>query len=313
MIVELRHLRYFLAVAEELSFTRAANRLYIGQPTLSQQIRALEKSIGGPLFYREQAGVRLTAAGVALLAPARRALAGVQDAIQAGRDATAVPETVLRIGLCYAAGTITEPVLGAYRTLFPRVRLAFRELTRPAVCDDLTDDRVDVAITRLPLDPERLAWHTLRREPRILGVAAGHPLADAAEVHVEEILHLRMPRLGPPDDVGVCAYWRLDDYRNGEPPPLTGDPVSTVLEVAHTVAYGESIAVGVPSLRRFLGIAGRALRPVALRGVSDSEVVVARRRTDRRPAVLAFCDTAAEVAGRLRALDQPPVVSVAAG
>ena len=85
-MVELRQLRYFLAVAEERSFTRAAALLHVSQPTLSQQIRALERSVRTPLFHREPAGVRLTEAGSALLEPAQRAVVEVADGVRAARD-----------------------------------------------------------------------------------------------------------------------------------------------------------------------------------------------------------------------------------
>jgi LysR family cyn operon transcriptional activator len=106
--VELRHLRYFLAVAEELSFTRAARQLYVSQPALSQQIRSLERIVGTPLFHRGPGGVQLTAAGNALIKPARSALAAVGEGIQAVR--APVARTAMCCGSeCSTAGSASSP------------------------------------------------------------------------------------------------------------------------------------------------------------------------------------------------------------
>jgi DNA-binding transcriptional LysR family regulator len=114
--MELRHLRCFLAVAEELNFTRAARRLHLSQSALSQQIRAAEKIIGGQLFHRDPAGIRLTAAGQALLAPASEALAVVADGVRAVRDAARTDVEILRIGVPFASalGELQQPILSAY-------------------------------------------------------------------------------------------------------------------------------------------------------------------------------------------------------
>jgi DNA-binding transcriptional LysR family regulator len=313
--VELRHLRYFLAVAEELSFTRAAQRLYIGQPNLSQQIRALEKVVGIPLFDRQPSGVRLTAAGEALVEPARRALSSVQEAVQAARETAGAVDSVLRVGLLQVgAAELTTPILTAFTRAFPSVQLRFWDLIRPADYSDLLEARIDVALARLPLDPDRFAWTVLFSEPRILGVSSHHPLAAADAVEVTDILDLPMANVGPKNDIGICAYWTLDDYRNGEPPPIRGEIASTLSETAHAIAYSDIISVGPESIRRMQLPVGDSIRLLTLRNTSNNAVVVARRRADRRLVTRAFCETAAAVARELGPIVLPhhstvPIVS----
>ncbi|WHT16768.1 LysR family transcriptional regulator [Crossiella sp. CA-258035] len=123
-MVELRHLRYFLAVAEDSSFTRAARRLRVSQPTLSQQIRALERTVGGPLFDRLPSGARLTPAEQALLEPARRAITTVREGLQTAGEVVRSAAGKLRVGLIYGgAGAVTQPILSAFGKAFPHIQL----------------------------------------------------------------------------------------------------------------------------------------------------------------------------------------------
>jgi LysR family cyn operon transcriptional activator len=306
--VEIRHLRYFLAVAEELNFTRAAGLLYISQPTLSQQIRALEKAVGGPLFHRDPGGLRLTAAGHALLEPARYALAAVADGLQAARDAGRLDSGVLRVGLlCGAAGELTEPILAAFATAFPQVQLRFRELDMGSLYNGLLDDGIDVAFTRLPLDPERHAWTILFAEPRLLGVGAGHHLADAVTVTLDDILALPMPTCPLQQDApDAYRYWMLNQYRNDYPPRHAGNPVATPLETAHElVRHPPLVVVGPELFRRVPPLPSQVLRMINLQGISTTHVVAARRRRDRRPTVVAFCQIAGTTAHHLAPLVLP--------
>lgn len=306
--VELRHLRYFLAVAEELNFTRAAGLLYVSQPTLSQQIRALEKAVGGALFHRDPSGLRLTAAGHALLEPARQALAAVADGLQAARDAGRLNSGALRVGLlCGAAGELTQPILTAFATAFPQVQLRFRELDMGSLYNGLLEDGIDVAFTRLPLDPERHAWTILFAEPRLLGVGAGHYLADAATVTLDDILALPMPT-GPlqEDAPDAYRYWALNEYRNDYPPRHAGNPVATPLETAHALMRHPSLMVVGPDLfRRVPPLPSQGLRMINLQGISTTHVVAARPRRDRRPTVVAFCQIASTTAHHLAPLVLP--------
>ncbi|MEV6367937.1 LysR family transcriptional regulator [Micromonospora musae] len=308
-MVELRHLRYFLAVAEELSFTRAAALLHVSQPTLSQQIRALEKSVGAPLFQRDPGGPRLTSAGDALLEPARRAVVEVTDGIRAVRDTVQDRSGTLRVGFSLGgAGVLTPSILDACRRALPEVRLVFRELSVGALYHGLTEDRLDVALTRLPLDAERHTWTVLFEEPRLLAVAEGNPLAEVSAVDLAEILPLPMPTL---DEVPtqVSDYWLLNEHRNGERANERGGPVASPGEIAHLLLHDPSVVSVAPETVRQMPPMPW-LRFLELTGVAANKAVVASRQNDRRASVAGFHQIASAVARRLLAV---PSAARAAG
>ncbi|MEV4808965.1 LysR family transcriptional regulator [Micromonospora avicenniae] len=300
-MVELRHLRYFLAVAEELSFTRAAALLHVSQPTLSQQIKALEKSVGAPLFLRGPGGPHLTPAGDALLEPARRAVVEVTDGVRAVRDTVNARSGTLRVGFSLGgAGRLTPSILDACRRALPEVRLVFREFPVGALYHGLTEDRLDVALTRLPLDAERHVWTVLFEEPRLLAVAEANPLADATVVDLEEVLTLPMPTL---DEVPtqISDYWLLNDHRNGERADVQGSPVSSPAEIAHLLMHDPAVVSIAPQTVRHMPPMPW-LRFLELPGVAVNSAVVASRQNDRRASVVAFHQVAAAVARRLLAV-----------
>ncbi|MFE0593464.1 LysR family transcriptional regulator [Micromonospora echinospora] len=303
-MVELRQLRYFLAVAEERSFTRAAALLHISQPALSQQIRTLEKTVGAPLFHREPAGVRLTEAGRALLEPAQRTVVGIADGVRAVRDTVGGGGT-LRVGFSTGGGgELIASILAAWPRVAPEVRLVLRELTVGGLYTALLDDRVDVALTRLPLDPEQHDWTVLFAEPRVLALSARHPLADVgATVPLAEVLTLAMPRI---EDVPTIRdYWLLNDYREGCPPQQRGVTVSSPAEMAYLILQDPSVVAVGPRTARGLSLLSE-LRFVELTQIAPVSFVAAARRHDRRTAVLAFRQLAATVARRLYAVSAPP-------
>jgi DNA-binding transcriptional LysR family regulator len=302
IVVELRHLRYFPAVAEEQSFTRAAARLYVSQPTLSQQIRALEKIIGYPLFHRDPGGMRLTPAGQALMEPTRSALIAVADGIQAARDAARPDNTILRVGLSYAAASaLTHEILHSFARTFPQAQLVFRELATGVLHSELLSGEIDVGFTWLPLDPDRHAWTILVEESLILGVNSRHPLADADAVSLEDALALPMAFFDPGrTPLDVIAFWQLHEQRNGEPPEQPTSPVATVGEIAHAIMENPSVvAVGIELMRKFPPLPGPSLHFLDLLGAGTNQAVAARRRNDRRALVLAFCQIAGVVARQL--------------
>ncbi|MEU2616254.1 LysR family transcriptional regulator [Micromonospora sp. NPDC007271] len=303
-MVELRQLRYFLAVAEERSFSRAAALLHVSQPTLSQQIRAVERLVGAPLFHREPTGVRLTEAGFALLEPAQRAVVEVADGVRAARESIGTGGGMLRVGFSAGGvGDLIASILPAWQRAAPEVRLVLRELTVGGLYTALLEDRIDVALTRLPLDPERHDWTVLFAEPRVLGLNARHPLADAgAAVSLADVLTQPMPRI---EDVPTIRdYWLLNHHRDGCPPQQRGVAVTSPAEMAYLILQDPSVvAVGPRTARGLSPLA--ELRFVELAGVDPVPFVAAARRHDRRAAVLAFRQVAAAVARRLHSMSEP--------
>jgi DNA-binding transcriptional LysR family regulator len=183
-VPELRHLRYFVAVAEELNFSRAAERLHMAQPPLSVAIRQLEQEIGASLFVRTTHEVRLTEAGIALLSGARRTLEEAQAAVAAAQRAAAGELGSLRIAYKRSARYETLPALGqAFRHRYPDVELLAEEMRPNRMREALRSGTIDVALALYPELADGLSYRTIRREPVVAVLSSTHPLAH--EPHVE--------------------------------------------------------------------------------------------------------------------------------
>lgn len=178
--MELRHLEYFVAVAEEEHFTRAAERLHVAQSGLSASVRALERELGAPLFVRSTRRVGLTEAGRALLAEARRTLASVA----AARNAVAAVQGLLRgtvsIGTEQCLGVIDLPtVLARFRTVHPGVEIRLRQAGSSGLVDEVRTGGLDLAFVALAggRTPAGVGLAPLTTEPMMLVCHPDHPLA----------------------------------------------------------------------------------------------------------------------------------------
>lgn len=187
--MELQHVRAFLAVAEELHFGRAAQRLHLTQPRLSRSIQQLERQLGSPLFERTSRRVRLTAEGEALLDPARAVLQAVADAERAVVHAAA--GEVGRVRLGFAGPSSHEPVVDlarAVRTRSPGIELELASITYGTeVVSRLLAHELDLAIVRLTATPPGLATRVLRKEHLAVALPDSHPLADRDELTMDEL------------------------------------------------------------------------------------------------------------------------------
>jgi DNA-binding transcriptional LysR family regulator len=177
-MVELRHLRYFVAVAEELNFSRAAARLHMAQPPLSAAIRQLEQELGTELLVRTTREVRLTEAGATFLEGARRTLAELQHAETDAKRAAAGELGRLRIGFSWSARFETLPALGrAFRAGHPEVELLTEEMWNARMLPALQSGTIDAAVSLCPEIAAEFSYETIRAEPVIAFVAATHRLA----------------------------------------------------------------------------------------------------------------------------------------
>ncbi len=185
--MELRHLRYFVMVAEELHFGRAAARLFIAQPPLSQQIQQLERELGVALLARTSRRVSLTAAGEALLPRARSILDDVDEAGEVARRAGRGEEGWLGIGFASSATYDLLPeILRAFRESYPDVALTLREINAADQAAALGEGTIHVGFTRPPSEREGLVVTARLREPFVLAVPAGHPLAGRGAIALSE-------------------------------------------------------------------------------------------------------------------------------
>lgn len=287
--MELRHLRYFVALAEELHFGRAAGRLGIKQPPLSQQIRVLEERLGVPLFDRNNRRVLLTAAGEAFLPAARQVLAAAEVAERTARHAGRGETGRLALGFVGSATlTLLPGALRRFRARYPRVVLDLRELTTAQQVEALTNGTLDVGLLRPPLPPaagDVLAHESVGAERLVVALPADHPLAAERSVAAERLAgepFVLFPRhLGPglhDQIVGYCA-------RAGFSPAVAQRAVQMQTIVA-LVAGGLGVSVVPSSVGRYRrpDVVFRALRP-ATRVV---HLAVAYRRDGRNPAARNF-------------------------
>ena len=247
MDVDTRVLRYFVAVAERLSFTQAARDLFVAQPSLSRQIRQLEQRLGADLFTRPE--VRLTAAGEELLVAARRQLADWQHTTRLVRATAAADGNVLRFGFVVAGG-------GA---LARRARVLFAERTGAVVepkrfewggeARALRDGLVDVAFVWLPADLSGLHNEMVATEERHVAVSATHPLAGRRTVTIADLRDepLVWTRTAPREWVD---WWAVNPRPDGSA-PVWGPENENADEMLEHVAAGTAVCIGSASMAEF--------------------------------------------------------------
>jgi DNA-binding transcriptional LysR family regulator len=262
--MELRHLRYFVAVAEELHFGRAAKRLHITQPPLSQQIQLLERELGVKLFVRGRK-IQLTEAGRVFLEEARRTIEVADRAARAARAAGAGEAARLRIG--YSAATLTELVPAALRTFaerFPKVGIEAVAGHTGGLLSALRDDQLDLAfLTVSGHDSEAVCFRLLHREPLVLVVPDNHPLANRAAVAIEELVKepmILLPQTLEPLQEHLPSLVVADTRPAGQ---LIVHEAITLESAYSAVAAGLAVAVVVQSTARIMAVHGVVHRPFA--------------------------------------------------
>jgi DNA-binding transcriptional LysR family regulator len=288
--LDLRLVEYFVAVAEELHFGRAAERLHIAQPSLSQQIRRLENVMGVALLERNSRGVRLTDAGETLLREGRKILSQAQYTIQTTRAAGA---TGLAIGFYGSAAiTLLPAVLAVFTKRHPSVSVTARELLFGSI-DDILNGKIDLAFTRLLPGQTELEVEILSYENRLAALPHTHPLA-ARESLIFADLQDESFIINPaiPNDP-IPARWLAEQRRHGLPGRIAGRATS-VQEILTLVAAGRGIAI-VPA-----AVATQQPRPhivyVPVIDADPAVVSLARRPGSTNPALELFVHSAREVA-----------------
>ena len=282
--MELRHLRYFAAVAETLTFGRAAARLSISQPPLSRQIQSLEHELGTPLFTRTTRGVRLTAAGRALIPEARRLLREAAALVEGARHLAEGGVGSLRIGFISTASYNVLPrVLPEFHRRRPGIQLALQETTSDAQIALLRDYELDVGVLVPPVVDAGFRYLPLMQEPLLAALPARRrwprrvPLASlAAETFV---LFPRQAGVGLYDlIVGFC--------RSAGFTPRIGQEAVQMPTIVSLVAAGMGVALVPASLRhmRRTGVVYRALAETS----PLMEMGLAWREGEEEPAVAAF-------------------------
>lgn len=251
--MELRHLRYFIIVAEERHITRAAERLNMQQPPLSQQIRALERELGFELFKRHPKGVDLTAGGLVFLDEARVILARVeQGSLKASRAAHGIEGTlVIGFTSSAAAHPLIPRIIRAYREQYPGVELSIKEGSAREVTEDTTEKRIDIGILRAPVSaPESLTFHRLLNEEMLLALPVGHALLKGPEPNISmiDLKDERFILVRRPGAPGMYANL-IKACQNAGFEPNIAFEVERMLTNVSLVAAGEGISVVPASMR----------------------------------------------------------------
>jgi DNA-binding transcriptional LysR family regulator len=251
--VELRHLRYFLAVAEHLHFGRAAETLGIRQPPLSQQIQALEAELGVALFDRSARQVRLTAAGEAFRPDAQRAVDHAGAATRAAQRASRGETGHLVVGFVGSAAlTVLPPLLRAFRDRYPDVTLDLRELTTAEQAGQLRAGRLDIGLLRPPVpEPHADGLHveSVGRERLVAALPAGHRLARTRGIALVRLAH--EPFVLFPRRLGPGLRDQIDDYcRSAGFTPTVVQEAVQMQTILGLVAAGLGVSLVPSSLTR---------------------------------------------------------------
>lgn len=292
--MELRLLRYFVTLAEELHFGRAAQRLAITQPPLSLAIRALEDELGVRLFARNRRQVALTHAGTTFLEQARAILARASEAVQLARAAERGEVGRLVIGFMSASiYTLLPPVLREFAAGHPRVRLELRELTLPEQWTALRRGDLHAGFVRPPVTDAELAAEVLLQEPLRVALPAGHRLAALRRIRAARlagepfVMFQRAPGLVLHDLVlGFCLQQGFT--------PRIAQEASQSHAVVGLVSAGIGVAL-VPASTQEIRLRGVEFRPLQEKSPPVG-TALAWRRDDASPVLRAFVDTARRVA-----------------
>src|SRR3954453_82899 len=259
--MELRHMRYFVAIAEERSFTRAAERLWVAQPGLSTQIRRLESELGVQLFERHTRGVDITDAGELFLERARTALAAADVARATGHDLEEGLVGSVRLGIATGAGWPgTSELLGHFGRERPAVELTVVESFDGTLLRDLRDGRLDAMIAPSEFGSADLRRVRLGRERWLVLAGPGHRLAGSGPVAAPELEGQRFLVTGHPDGAGYDRLVAETLGALGVTAALErGGPGPAMLAA---VAAGDALALTAMSDVAMSGVVARPISPV---------------------------------------------------
>ncbi|GAA3126206.1 DNA-binding transcriptional LysR family regulator [Kribbella aluminosa] len=285
MDAHLRELRYFVATAEESTVTAAAARLFVSQPALSKQLRALERRLGFDLFERQSRGLVLTRQGSAML-PVVRELLAAWDRGYADVRALTQPHTLV-VGMQTAVGRALQgPAVARFRSRFPGWTVSLRLVGWDDPTAGLADGTSDVAFVWLPVPLDDIATRVLVREPRWAALPAEHPLAAQAEISFADLADEAFVALpvaaGPLRD-----FWLGVDAR--PTPRLIAAEATAADEVLELVSAGVGIALIAEGNARLYQRPGLTFRPVP--DLEPAELAVAWRRDDSRDAIHVLVDS----------------------
>lgn len=301
--MDLRHLRYFIAVVEEKSFLRAAARLHISQPPLSTQIKELERELDAILLDRSPRGVELTAAGRVFYAEARSILARVEHARIATHRAAHGEEGTLTIGFVSIADySVLPPALRQFRTQFPAIDVQLHELTTDAQIRELAAERIDVGIALAPVDDQNLTFTPLHAEKLVVAIPTEHRLAQkGGTVRLRDLAEeqfVMVPRILAPGlhDL-MLAFCRDCGFV-----PQVMQYAKQMQTVISLVSSGFGVAL-VPESLQNLNRTGVTYLKIT-ESSPDIQVGIIFRKHDRNPVISSFLGCTKDIVANLQALQK---------
>jgi LysR family transcriptional regulator, benzoate and cis,cis-muconate-responsive activator of ben and cat genes len=297
--MNLRALQCFVTLAEELNFSRAAERLHIAQPALSQQIRSLEDRLGTQLIDRTRRPLRLTEAGQYLLTEARQILGSLEQAALGTAEVGLGKRGWLSVGFTRSSMySILPPALKAFHREFPQVELKLYEMLTDEQTDALRDLRIHVGIGRQPLAMAGYTSRVVLREPLVVVMALDHPLAKRKKVKIEELEDTPLI-LYPKHHNAQYKRSVLSQYRDAGVTPFVAHEAYEIQTAIALVAAGLGVTVVGESVSRH-GRTDVVFRHLTGPGSSQRSTLAATYRTD---------DTSPHLLAFLRCLPPPPARS----
>lgn len=282
--MDLRQLRYFVAVAEELNFRRAADRLHISQPPLSRQIKVLEEDLGGALFERTQQKVVLTHAGCEFLRHAQNLLAEATKAKTAVKRALNGEEGELRIGFTQSSEFLPflPQTIHEFRKRYPGIALVLKEMTSTLQIEAIEEHRIDLGIMRKPRGrlTSAVRLSRLSADPVLLAMHESEPLARKASIHVGELKDVRLICTVPSGGSGLHGFVQDMCWTAGFAPTIVQE-VQEVSTLIPLVASGLGLAV-VPAPMQCIHLPGVCFRPLVGRGTHANLFVITHAKERSR-------------------------------
>ena len=278
--MELRHLRYFLAVAEELNFTRAAKRLNIAQPPLTQQIKALEAEMGVALFDRTGYRVELTDAGKSFVPQVARILADVRNAVLIAKRAALGDVGHVRVGFTESASfnPLVTAAFRNFRSACPEVEVSLEENPSTVLAAALRDGRIDAAFIRPPLRTgEGITLHMIDEEEMVVALSSSHPLAGREDLQIKDLA-----------EETFVLYPRV------ERPGLA----DTVIAACEKAGFSPKVKQYTPQLSSTINLVaaslGVSIVPKSMQGLQPQAVTYKRLRDQRLTALLGIAHRTGE-------------------
>ncbi len=295
-MIELRHLHYFITVAEELHFSRAAQRLHISQPPLSQQIQSLEEELGVKLFERTKRQVQITEAGKAFLERSYLVLAQLEQAIEVTQRIGRGEIGQVAIGFVDSAMyTLLPEILRVFRGQFPAVELQLHELTTTQQIQALHHKQIDIGIVRSAISEPGLSVECLLPESLVLALPETHPLSAQAQVSLstlaDEFFILFPAKMGPVFYEQIIHSCEQAGFR-----PKVAQEAVQMQTIVGLVAAGLGIAIVPASLQNFHR-SGVIYRPLQEQ-IPKTGLYLAWRQEDSSPAISTFLNLARKTVQR---------------